>query len=189
MKKNKLLKNIFLASIGSMATSNISQELIAKNSHKMINSEDNLNLIEDSYSSKELTKKLLLKVSDDGTFTSQSHQSHRSHSSHRSHYSHYSSYSQKESSNVNAASASTSINSSTLGNRTLKLNDSGQDVFELILLLFERKMVGKDYEAIKIENAIFDENIEFAIKQFQKENNIEEDGIVNSTTLYYLMNK
>lgn len=187
MKKNKLFKNIFLASLGSIAATDNSKELIAKNSPSTLGEKDYIYLNDDF--TNDLSKKLLLKVSNDGSFTYQSHQSHRSHSSHRSHYSHYSSYSQKEASNIHVASASTSITSSTLGNRILKLNDTGQDVFELVLLLIERKMLGEDYESISQENAVFDKYIESSIKQFQTENNVDANGIVNTTTLYYLMNK
>lgn len=125
------------------------------------------------------------------------HRSHRSHSSHRSHASHYSSYTQpreekpkreepKKSGVVEEEKANSSSQEMKntmifeFGSRVLKRGMQGTDVIELQLIL--RK---KGYKDIALDGH-FGEEVEKAVKEFQKKMEIEETGKADVTTIYFL---
>jgi murein L,D-transpeptidase YcbB/YkuD len=143
-----------------------------------------------------------------------SHSSHRSHYSsqggHHSHFSHYSSssgssggsgsnsysgsYSNPSSSYSNSRSsglytAPTRKKVLKLGDRTLKRNMSGRDVTELVNILLKKGYLSMHDGSMSVSGIYtYDDIVEDAIKQFQFDNNLDSDGIVGPTTIFYLKN-
>jgi murein L,D-transpeptidase YcbB/YkuD len=75
-----------------------------------------------------------------------------------------------------------------LGDRVLKKGMKGHDVTELLnILVVKRYIVPKEgTPVIATGEYEFTSLIENAVKDFQKGNNLEVDGIVGVTTIYYL---
>lgn len=124
-----------------------------------------------------------------------SHRSHRSHSSHRS--SSTGSPPPRRTPPNPAPRASTARqpatgaqgimgsanDSSTLGQRVLKLGMRGKDVDQLIVLLVKAKLL----TALQIpQESLFNEEVERAVKGFQVANKIPADGAVDYRTLLLL---
>lgn len=132
-----------------------------------------------------------------------SHRSHRSHSSHRSHYSghnsgHLSHYSHYSSSTGNSNSSNSNSNNSTpsysppktytpttysLGDRIIKYGSVGDDVIQL-----KTKLKSKGYLNYYsgISSSTYDSNTRSAVKKFQADYSLEEDGIAGQMTVFYL---
>jgi hypothetical protein len=163
----------------------------------------------------DLSLKFRLKLNSSGEMSFDAHRSHRSHSSHRSHYSsqggHYSHFSSssgntsgsgsKSSTSGSSSSGSSSgssnakipiqsaVKSYSLGARTLYRGMKGTDVTELVNILVRKKYLQFEDGTTTAYGAYdYDETIYNAVKQFQKDRGITADGIVGSTTVYYLKN-
>lgn len=187
MKENLkwLAKRIFLGATAAIAASTVGmpKNLEAKDLKlDDSNSETALKSLKESK-----TPKLVLMKPTDGTLTSFIfHRSHRSHSSHRSHYSSYTQPSKPKKVETpkqedNNPGTKKVVNFK-LGERNLKKGMEGLDVAEL-----QDSLISKGYE-LKI-TAAFDDETEKAVKKFQKDTQIEVNGIVDFVTLYYLKNK
>ena len=149
--------------------------------------------------------KHVIKLKPDGTMigvdSHRSHSSHRSHASHRSsrsgHSSHYSS-SHYSSSHYSSSSGTASGLYSTpkpaaktyktysLGDRTLKRGLYGKDVNELVSKLQSNYYLRNDFSATQSDYYLFNQDVERAVKQFQKDAKIKETGIVGETELSLL---
>ncbi|MDZ4196103.1 MAG: peptidoglycan-binding protein [Candidatus Izemoplasmatales bacterium] len=192
-KLSLIVRKVFLGSLASIASSNPN---FAANSIAQENSFE--------YESKErfitkknvdLIPKLILKQSTNDEWSFMAHRSHRSHQSHQSHRSHYSSSQgtttePKTNQGIQPVEKPTSNVAIRLGTRILKKDMSGTDVTELINILLKK-------EYLKLENGgtsvtgihTYDEIVEDAIKKFQKDNGLTNNGICDTTTVYYLKNK
>lgn len=123
------------------------------------------------------------------------HRSHRSHSSHRSHRSssYGSSYggSYRSSSSSYGSSSSSSRTTApaktpatyTLGDRTLKNGLYGADIDMLVPYLTRNFYIKESSLNKRNGYYLYDTNVEKAIRHFQKDAGLTEDGTVNSTTL------
>lgn len=89
-KLEKILKGIFLSSVGSLMANNGDQAI----SYNLSNLENNNDKKIEESKSNDNSQKYILKIHDDDSYLIAGHRSHRSHSSHRSHYSHRSSSSE-----------------------------------------------------------------------------------------------
>ncbi len=192
-----LLRKVFLGSLAGLAASSSSN---ASTNAVVLKEDDGENRVEASFSKKiDLRPKLLLKKSSNDEWSFMAHRSHRSHSSHRSHYSHYSSYSGGSPGGSSSGSGGyTSPNpglqpnynsSSTLqfGARTLKLGMSGTDVTELVNILLRKKYLKLDDGSTTVTGTYnYDETVQDAVSQFQKDNNLPGDGVCGPSTVYFL---
>ena len=143
--------------------------------------------------------KHVIKLKPDGTMIGVD--SHRSHSSHRSsrsgHSSHYSS-SHYSSSHYSSSSGTASGLYSTpkpaaktyktysLGDRTLKRGLYGKDVNELVSKLQSNYYLRNDFSATQSDYYLFNQDVERAVKQFQKDAKIKETGAVGETEVSLL---
>ncbi|MFC1784971.1 peptidoglycan-binding protein [Candidatus Neomarinimicrobiota bacterium] len=157
-------------------------------------SENNSNII---VKEKDTPKLVFRSVAATDDFVMVSHRSHRSHSSHRSHYSHYSSYtggsSKKESTSNPALKPNYEDDiskTSQLGARTLKSGMSGADVTELVNILLSKKYLKLESGGTTVTGIYtYGPIIEGAVKKFQSDNGLKNDGVCGTTTIYYLKNK
>lgn len=200
-RKNKLadlLRKVFLGSLAGIVTGNSS---IANNNTHDFNLDEGGNNLEYRFNKKtDLSPKLLLKIGSDNEWSITSHRSHRSHSSHQSHRSHYSSYTggsgsqTKDNSgiklNENTESTKTTTTALKLGSRILKKGMVGADVTELVNILLEKQYLKLDDGGTQVTGIYtYDDIIESAVRKYQKDNGLTDDGICGSTTIYYLKNK
>lgn len=125
-----------------------------------------------------------------------SHSSHVSHSSHSSSTyggsSHYSSThirqgSSSRSSTPNSLYSTPStpkktIETYSLGDRTLSSGLYGADVTELTMLLVSKNYLNRNLVATKSGHSLFDANVVTAVKNFQKDANLSQTGKVDSNT-------
>ena len=66
----------------------------------------------------------------------------------------------------------------------------GSDVTELINILLKKEYLVIESGATELTGEyVFDEVVEGAVKAFQRDNNLQDDGIVTTTTVFYLKNK
>ena len=130
-----------------------------------------------------------------------SHRSHRSHSSHRSHYSshnsghlshysHYSSSTGNSNSNSNSSTPSysppktyTPTTHYSLGDRIIKYGSVGDDVKQLKTKLNSKGYL-KYYSGLS--SGTYDSSTRSAVKKFQADYSLEEDGIAGQMTVFYL---
>lgn len=134
--------------------------------------------------------------------------SHRSHSSHRSHYSSRSGGSSRRKSSYSSGSSGFYSGSSTsaaapkaktlhLGARTLKKGMKGTDVTELIIILINKKYMTWENDKFLFWNTnpsedkplLFDDKVESAVKDFQLDNGLGNDGVCGPTTIKLLKKK
>lgn len=201
-KLASLLRKVFLGSIAGIVSGNTAT---ANNYAPKINLVEEENNLELMFNKKmDLSPKLILKVSNDNEWSFASHRSHRSHSSHQSHRSHYSSYSGGKNTepksnsgiqpnnnyNYNKENNNTVTTDITLGSRILKKGMSGTDVTELINILLKKQYLKLEDGGKHVTGVYtYDDTIEGAIKEFQKDNGLKADGVCGATTVYYLKNK
>lgn len=198
------IKGIFLTSIATLSGTD------GHATESIIISDTNADTqISQDKSKPELSKKLLLKINNDNSYLLAGHRSHRSHSSHRSHYSSQTGSSTGSSSRSSSGSSgysgsSSSGNSSStlrkdtssqiakkvyiLGDRILKKGMKGHDVTELRNILVKKNYIKlkEGEEKVLVGETLFDEDIEKAVKQFQKDHQLSADGVVGTSTVYYL---
>lgn len=123
-----------------------------------------------------------------GHYSHSSSSSHRSHSSHRSsgggsHYSHSSSsYGSRSSSSSHVAPAKTA-GDYTLGDRTLSLGIHGSDVDQLIPYLVRYYYLKNGMVSKKGGYYVYDSNVVNAVKHFQKDAGLTQDGKLTSSAL------
>ena len=163
------------------------------------------------FQKKNLKPKLVLKINSNNPdrFVFAQHGSHSSHSSHSSHASHYSSSSDNTSTAPSetpssdtpssyppptptptpskspapkSSNTSESLEVHGLGSRTLYQGREGSDVKELQQLL-----KAKGYDVL--ESGFFGDKTREAVKKFQKDNELNPNGKVDSKTLSALRNK
>lgn len=205
-KLTNLLRKVFLGSLAGIAASNIST---ATTPTTFLEPNENENLNKLIFSHKpDLTPKLILKKNNNNEWAFMSHRSHRSHQSHRSHYSsqgsghisHFSHYSSSagggstypNSSNYynNSIGSSNSNNYLSLGSRNLSLGKSGTDVTELINILIRKGYLTTNTRLSYVTGIYeYDNTVMDAVKRFQRNNGLQDDGICGPSTIYYLKNK
>ena len=122
--------------------------------------------------------------------------SHRSHSSHRSHNSHRSSrgghYSQSSSGSYRSGSSSVytppakTAGDYTLGDRTLSSGIHGSDVDQLVPYLIRHHYLKDGLVAKKGGYYLYDNNVVNAVKHFQKDAGLTQDGKLTSEALSIL---
>lgn len=123
-----------------------------------------------------------------GHYSHSSSSSHRSHSSHRSsgggsHYSHSSSsYGSRSSSSSHVASVKTA-GDYTLGDRTLSSGIHGSDVDQLIPYLIRYYYLKDGMVSKKGGYYVYDSNVVNAVKHFQKDAGLIQDGKLTSSAL------
>lgn len=143
-------------------------------------------------------------TSKGGTKLIAGHRSHMSHRSggggggggHYSHASHYSSYGGGHSTHSSHSSHSSSsyapaaqkaqpktYKTYALGDRTLKSGMYGNDVSELTSLLVSKKYLHSSWITMQNGYPIFNARVVSAVKRFQKDANLSQDGIVNTATI------
>ncbi len=139
--------------------------------------------------------KNVIKLKPDGNLISiasheshSSHSSHQSHSSHRSGSGHYSSHYSSthiRSSGIYTAPkpAPKTYKTYSLGDRTLKKGLYGKDVNELVQKLQNYYYLRSDFSASKSDYYLFDQEVEKAVKQFQKDAKLKETGIIGSAEI------
>lgn len=131
--------------------------------------------------------------SSGGGHYSHSSSSHRSHSSHRSsgggsHYSHSSSsYGSSSRSSVYTPPAKTAGDYS-LGDRTLSSGIHGSDVDALVPYLVRYHYLKDGVVSKKSGFHVYDSNVVSAVKHFQKDAGLTQDGKVTSTVISELKN-
>lgn len=215
-KLSNLLKKVFLSSLAGIAANH--QSFAIENNTTLAH-DDDASVIEAELNRKpDLSAKLLLKKATNDEWEFTSHRSHRSHSSHRSHYSSYSgggsSYTPSRSSSGYSGSSSSSSGSSgsssgsgvssrssiysaprpanvmRLGSRILRKGMKGTDVTELINILLKKGYLTLELGQTQVSGSYtFDVVVETAVKEFQSDNKLTNDGICGSMTIYYLKNR
>jgi murein L,D-transpeptidase YcbB/YkuD len=199
-KYTQFLKNVFLSSITALIPSKSNAT-----SYNLSKLESNIDVTNISSKKKaDITPKLRIKFMDDNIYLVMAHASHSSHVSHASHSAHSSHYSSSPSggsgtsSDYNYTPSKSNNNSGytntdnkktvyewNLGDRLLKKGMKGTDVKELIDILIQKGYFKKNDS----ENSDYNEftlEVENSVKNFQKVNSIKADGIVGSTTVFYL---
>ncbi len=197
-----LFHKVFLSSLGSIIAANASasdESITDKMVFTFLEDDNSCDLITDI--KHDLSPKLLLKISATGDeWSVDAHRSHRSHQSHRSHYSsssghasHFSHYSsstggtQQNSGTTKPTTSTTTKKSYKLGDRTLYKDMKGADVTEALNLLVKKKyLYFTDGSTQAFGESAFDETMESAVKSFQKDHGLKDDGIIGTTTVYYL---
>ncbi len=201
-KLTNLLRRVFLSSLAGVVASNGMSAVTSSLITKLNESEESLEI--KFKVKRDLSPKLILKKANNDEWTFMSHRSHRSHQSHRSHYSsqggghishfsHYSSSTGGGSTYPNSGGGSyrspKSGNSSSnlsLGARNLSTGKSGTDVTELINILIRKGYLTSPYVT---GTYTYNEVVKNAVKQFQRNNGLQVDGICGPTTIYYLKNR
>lgn len=200
-----LFRKILLSSLSALLYQN--SEVKAEPNEIKNNGQFDIDKLITHFPKNDLSLKLRLRLNNSGEIKFDSHRSHRSHSSHRSHYSsqggHYSHFSSSTGTSGGSSGGGSSISSTpsggavktqtqkvySLGDRTLYKGMKGADVTELVNILISKNYLkfndasSKAYGEYEYDETIFD-----AVKQFQKNYGITSDGIVGSTTVYYLKN-
>lgn len=194
-KLTTILRKVFLGSLAGIAASNVSATDFNNERYQPIEED---NKVESPYNKKkDLSLKLILKKTENNEWLYMSHRSHRSHSSHRSHMSHFSSSSTFEnpspSSTSSASSSLRTTNNETasysLGSRTLRRGMKGTDVTELVNILINKKYLTLDDGKSRVSGSYtFDKTVEDAVKSFQSDVGLDNDGVCGPTTFYYLKN-
>lgn len=124
-----------------------------------------------------------------GHYSHSSSSSHRSHSSHRSsgggsHYSHSSSsYGSGGGYSSSSYSAPKTAGDYTLGDRTLSSGIHGSDVDALVPYLVRYYYLKDGVVTKKAGYYMYDSNVVNAVKHFQKDAGLTQDGKLNSSTL------
>lgn len=206
MKTNfqKIIKKIFLTSLGTLGVSQATEAITIENNISEANG-NGLQLKENKEN--DLSQKFVLKFGGDNSYLIAGHRSHRSHQSHRSHYSSSSggssSSSRSKSSSSGTSSSVRNNNSASgtsgytlpaqnkvykLGDRILKRGMRGHDVTELLNILVAKKYIipKEGTEQIATGEFEFTELIEDSVKKFQEDCALTCDGIVGTTTVYHL---
>ena len=126
------------------------------------------------------------------------HRSHRSHSSHRSsrggHYSHSSSSHYSHSSSSYGSGNRSSIHTPpaktagdySLGDRPLTVGIYGSDVDALIIKLSAAGYLHNYQGKTQGNNSVFDSSLQNALKHFQKDAGVKEDGIITKNLVNLL---
>lgn len=192
-KFEKILKKIFLSSVGSIIATNGIQA-VPYNLSKVENSNKDKRLEESKQ--KDNSLKHILKMYEDNSYLIAGHRSHRSHSSHQSHSSHSSHRSSSYGGSTQTPFKSTYNSSSntetvskiySLGERSIFQGISGNDVRELANLLIKIGYITeKDLTKDVWGNITCCSKLTDAIKKFQKSVDLSIDGIAGRTTIQAL---
>jgi len=185
-KLNSLVKKILLGATAVLTTTPVQglDNTTGEINHSTINTEISVS----KFNKFSKTPKLVLNKAINAIYAGIGHGSHASHSSHSSHYS-SSTPTTTTDDKTNAQDKSKTPGSTDpqkisyeLGSRTLKWGMTGTDVAAL-----QDSLISKGYD-IEITGTL---NLatEEALKDFQKKNNIEPNGILDVKTLYYLKKK
>lgn len=201
-KVKKLIRNILIGAIASIYHTNAqAADNSASPLFEGLNGEDKKDAV------KALKNKIyrnVLQITSKGdTKLIAGHRSHMSHRSgggggggHYSHASHYSSYggggNSRHSSHSSHSSSSyapavskpapKTYKTYKLGDRTLKSGLYGNDVSELTSLLVSRKYLHSSWITMQNGYPVYNARVVSAVKRFQKDAGILQDGIINSTT-------
>lgn len=188
-KLKNLLRGIVISSMATLANSYGAEAMPA---YRFSDDSDDTPADEYGQTAKDTNVKMLLHLNSDDTYTlagHRSHSSHRSHNSHRSHSSHRSGsshYSHYSSATTSRSTSTSSISPSdyTLGSRTLSLNSYGADVKALTDLLVKHKYIEKaSVNTNYLGYVVFDSEVRDAVRSFQKDAGITQDGIAGSSTI------
>ena len=196
----QIIKRVILGAAASLSAAGLSS--VAKdNEIKNTPSPKQTELVTYNFTKENDIPKLVLKkpskLSAIGNFF---HRSHSSHASHASHASHVSGYSQPSNRNTQPKQ-STRPNSEENTNESPKKQNNTKNnlMYELGSRVLEKGMKGTD--VVEIQEMLtkrgypvkadgdFEESTEDAVKQFQKNSEIDTTGKVDITTLYYLKKK
>lgn len=212
MKKHNIFYTVFAGALSSLVAANNSANAEENEFHAYSDLLKNNSTEFRSTRKIDNSLKLLLKMNASGDWYSEAHRSHQSHQSHRSHYSsqggHYSHFSHYSGSSGTTGSSGTNNGgtnnnggsgsgnytkpttySSTyqLGSRTIYPGMKGTDVTQVVNILIKKNyLTVSDGSSTVTGEYKYEGSIVDAIKRFQKDNNLKEDGIIGSTTTFYL---
>lgn len=186
-KAKKIIRNILIGAVASLYNTNVQA---AKNSAPLL---EGLNGEEEKDIVNALKNKIyhnVLQITSKGdTKLIAGHRSHRSHMSHRSsgggsgsHNSHssHSSSSYAPSRSVSKPAPKTYKNY-TLGDRTLRSGLYGNDVSTLTSLLVSKKYLHSSWITMQKGYPVYNARVVSAVKRFQKDAGLPQDGIVTSS--------
>lgn len=200
-KAKKLIRNILIGAVASL----YSPSAQAKE-NSIASVLDNLNDDDKKDAVNALKNKIyrnVLQITKKGdTKLIAGHRSHMSHRSgggggggHYSHASHYSSYGGSGGRNSHTSHSSSSYTPAvsrpapktyktySLGDRTLRNGLYGKDVSELTTLLISKQYLNSSWITMQNGYPVYNSYVTGAIKRFQKDAGITQDGIANSTTI------
>lgn len=208
-KAKKIIRNILLGAVASLYNNNVQAAESSPNLlGECLNSEDKKDV---ANALKNKTYKNVLKISSNGnTKLIAGHRSHMSHRSgggggggHYSHASHYSSYGGGSSSHSSHSSHSSSSYAPShaaarpapktyktyeLGDRTLKSGLYGNDVSTLTSLLVAKKYLNGSWISMQHGYPVYNARVVSAVKRFQKDAGLTQDGIATSAVVSKLQN-
>lgn len=199
-KAKKLIRNILIGAVASLYNTNTHAK---ENSAALVL--DNLNDDDKKDAVNALKNKIyrnVLQITKKGDAKLiAGHRSHMSHRSgggggggHYSHASHYSSYGGSGGHNSHMSHSSSSYTpvsrpapktykTYSLGDRTLKKGLYGNDVSELTTLLISKQYLNSSWITMQNGYPVYNSYVTKAIKRFQKDAGIKQNGIANSTTI------
>lgn len=203
MKSNikKLIRNVLIGAVASIYHTNAqAADNSASPLLEGLNGEDKKDAV--NALKNKIYRNVLQITSKGDTKLIAGHRSHMSHRSgggggggHYSHASHYSSYGGGGSSHSSHSSHSSSsyapvvsrpapktYKTYALGDRTLKSGLYGNDVSELTSLLVSKKYLHSSWITMQNGYPVYNARVVNAVKRFQKDAGISQDGVVNSAT-------
>lgn len=209
-KAKKLIRNILIGAVASLYNTN-AQAADASSSPLLegLNGEDKKDAV--NALKNKIYRNVLQITSKGDTKLIAGHRSHMSHRSgggggggHYSHASHYSSYGGGGSSHSSHSSHSSSSYSPvrtvkpkpapktyktySLGDRTLKSGLYGNDVSTLTSLLVSKKYLNSSWITMQKGYPVYNTRVVSAVKRFQKDAGLAQDGIVTSSLVSKLQN-
>lgn len=200
-KAKKIIRNVLIGAVASIYHTNAqAADNSASPLSEGLNGEDKKDAV--NALKNKIYRNVLQITSKGDTKLIAGHRSHMSHRSgggggggHYSHASHYSSYGGGSSSHSSHSSHSSSsyapvvsrpapktYKTYALGDRTLKSGLYGNDVSELISLLVSKRYLHSSWITMQNGYPVYNARVVSAVKRFQKDAGISQDGVVNSTT-------
>ncbi len=62
----------------------------------------------------------------------------------------------------------------------------GDDLFDKASLIARMQIVGVDVGHLETETTLYDENLELAVKEFQRIHGLKQDGVIGPNTLRWI---
>lgn len=207
-KAKKIIRNILIGAVASLYNTNVqATRSPATSLLEGLNGEDKKDAV--NALKHKIYRNVLQITSKGDTKLIAGHRSHMSHRSgggggggHYSHASHYSSYGGGSSHSSHSSHSSSSYAPSqsvskptpktykdySLGDRILKSGLYGNDVSTLTLLLVSKKYLHSSWITMEKGYSVYNTRVVSAIKRFQKDANLTQDGIVTSSLVSRLQN-
>lgn len=205
-KARKIIRNILLGAVASVYNTN-AQATESSSSPLLegLNNDDRNDAV--SALRNKIFRNVLQITKSGDTKLIAGHRSHMSHRSgggggggHYSHASHYSSYGGGSSHSSHSSHSSSSYGTTysapkpapktyktyTLGDRTLKSGLYGNDVQELTSLLVAKKYMNSSWITMQKGYPLFNTNVVNAVKRFQKDAGLTQNGVVTSSLVNVL---